>query len=115
MQFTLEIPDTEAQRIALAVCSRDGYTPAGLMDAVERTKTHVFRYLAAVVIEQEANAAAVQAADAVRGNADDPLAQALFAPVTPPAPTPVGPTGPDGPVGPITGPTGSTAFLGAIR
>ena len=112
-QFVLDIPDSAAQRIAYAVCSRDGYTPADMADAIERTKAHVFKYLAATVIEQEAGAAATAAADAVRGNADDPLAQALFTPVAPQPP--VGPTGPDGPVGPITGPTGSTAFLGAMR
>ena len=113
MQFTVEIPDTEAQRIALAVCSRDGYTPVDIMDAVERTKTHVFRYLAGVVIEQEAAEAAVAAADAVRGNASDPLAQALFAPVVPP-----GPVGPEPPVEPgttgATGATGATGSLGSL-
>lgn len=109
-QFILDIPDSAAQRIAYAVCSRDGYTPLDLADAIERTKNHVFRYLASVVIEQEANAAAVAAADTVRGNASDPLAAALFTPVAPPAPEPpLGPVGPTGPVAPEIGMTGATA------
>lgn len=83
MQFILEIPDAEATRIATAICAADGYGPPDLMAAVDHTKTHVFRYLARVVIEQEASAAAVAAADAVRGNANDPLAAALFTSVIP--------------------------------
>lgn len=112
-QFIFEISDQQAQRIALAVCARDGYTPTGIADATERTKQHVFRYLASVVIEQEANAAAVAAADTVRGNAADPLAAALFTPLPPdPEPAPLGPTGPVGPVDP--GITGSTSFQAVI-
>jgi len=113
-QFVLDIPDAQAARIATAVCARDGYTPTGIADATERTKQHVFRYLARIVIEQEAGTAAAAAADAVRGNADDPLAAALFTPVPTPEP-PVGPEGPDGPVGPVVGPTGSTSMAEAIR
>lgn len=112
-QFVFEIPDEQAARIATAVCASQGYGPTGVEDATQFTAQYVFRHLAGIVIGQEASAAAAQAADAVRGNASDPLAQALLTPVAPVPP--VGPTGPDGPVGPVTGPTGSTAFLGAIR
>ena len=120
-QFIFEIPDAQAQRIALAVCAREGYTPTGIADATERTKQHVFKYLASLVIEQEANAAAVAAADQVRGNASDPLAAALFTPVEPEPEPPVGPVGPTGPDGGVTGPvsptgaTGSMSLAAAIR
>ena len=112
-EFILQIPDEAAGRIAYAVCRADGYGPADFASAVEHTKEHVFRYLARMVIEQEANAAAVAAADEIRGNADDPLAAALFTPVVPQPepviPGPVGPTGPGGETGPVA-PTGATAF-----
>lgn len=113
-QFIFEIPDAEAARIATAVCRADGFGPADMGAAVEHTKEHVFKYLARVTIEQEANAAAVAAADTVRGNAADPLAAALFTPVLPEPPVdwPEGPTGPTGPVQPGT--TGSTSFQAII-
>ena len=113
-QFVLDIPDAEAARIATAVCRADGFGPADMAAATEHTKQHVFQYLARIVIEQEANAAAVAAADLVRGNADDPLAAALFVPVLPEPPVdwPEGPTGPTGPVEP--GITGSTSFQAII-
>lgn len=100
-QFILDIPDAQAARIAAAVCSSQGYGPTNAADATEFTKTYVFRHLAGIVIGQEASAAAAVAADRVRGNANDPLAAALFTPVVPdpepgPAPAPVGPTGPTG-------------------
>ena len=113
-QFILDIPDSAAARIAQAVCAHDGYGPPDMAAAIDHTKGHVFRYLAALVIGQEAGAAATAAADAVRGNADDPLAAALFTPI----PGPVGPQGPDGPTGPLgpePGFTGSTAMTTAIR
>lgn len=105
--FVFEIPDAEAARIATAVCRADGYGPADAADATEHTKQHVFKYLARLTIEQEANAAGSAAADAVRGNASDPLAQALFTPV--PDPGPVGPE-----PGPEPGVTGSTSFMAPI-
>lgn len=77
-QFIFEIPDLQAARIAQAVCTANGYAPASAQDATEFTKQWVFRTLARMVIEQEANAAATQASSAVYGNADDPLAQALL-------------------------------------
>lgn len=112
--FTFEIPDAEASRIALAVCAANGYGPASAEDATQYTAGYVFRHLARIVIDQEAGAAASAAADAVRGNASDPLAQALFTPVVPPPPAdwPEGPTGPTGPVQPGT--TGSTSFQAII-
>ena len=113
-QFIFDIPDAEAARIAAAVCASQGYGPAGMADATEFTKAYVFRHLARIVIEQDAADAAAQAADAVRANPDDPLAQWLYPPTPPapepPIPGPVGPTGPDGPTGPVGGETGATAF-----
>lgn len=79
-QFILDIPDAAAARIATAVCTTNGYGPRDMADAIEFTKGYVFRHLAGIVIGQEAGAAATAAADAVRANADDPLAAALFTP-----------------------------------
>jgi len=108
-QFIFEIPDAEAARIATAVCRADGFGPADMTAAIDHTREHVFKYLARITVDQEANAAAVAAGDAVRGNASDPLAAALFTPVLPdPEPGPVGPD--PGPVAP----TGATAF-GIVR
>ena len=112
--FLFEIPDNEAARIAGAVCASQGYAPTGAEDATEFTKNYVFRHLAGIVISQDAAAAAASAADAVRTNPADPLAQALFTPI----PGPVGPQGPDGPTGPLgpePGFTGSTAMAEAVR
>jgi len=111
MEFCVEIPDTEAARIAAAVCARDGYAPPDMAAAVEHTREHVFRYLAGIVIEQEAAQAAAQAADGVRTNPDDPLAQWLYPPA-PPAPEPE--PGPVGPTGPVGGITGATSMMTAI-
>jgi len=106
--FTFAIPDSEAARIAAAVCASQGYGPSGPADATQFTAGYVFRHLAGIVIGQEAAQAAAQAADAVRTNATDPLAQALLTPVAPPAPEPSpgpqGPTGESGPTGAIGGP-----------
>lgn len=77
-QFTFEIPDREAQRIAIAVCTANGYAPVSAADAQEFTKNWVFRTLARIVVEQEAGAAASAARDAVYANPNDPLAQALL-------------------------------------
>ena len=109
-QFIFDIPDAEAARIAAAVCASQGYGATSAADATEFTKTYVFRHLARIVIEQDAAAAAAQAADAVRANADDPLAQALLTPIVPP-----GPVGPEpGPASP-TGSTAFTSLAAAIR
>lgn len=117
--FLFEIPDQQAERIAAAVCASQGYAPTSAADATEYTKTAVFRWLAGMVIELDAAAAAASAADAVRTNPADPLAQALFTPVLPepePPVGPVGPTGPEGPTGPVEpGATGSTGLAQAIR
>ena len=111
-QFVLDIPDSAAARIANAVCTSQGYWPTGVQDATEFTKQYVFRHLAGIVIGQEAAVAAAAASDEVRGNADDPLAAALFTPVAPaPAPEP----GPIGPVDPNPGITGSTGFMSVTR
>lgn len=77
-QFTFEIPDQEAQRIAIAVCTDNGYAPISADDAQEFTKDWVFRMLARIVIEQEARVAASAARDAIYANPNDPLAQALL-------------------------------------
>ena len=82
-QFVFEIPDEQAARIATAVCASQGYGPAGIEDATQFTAGYVFKHLARIVIEQEAGAAASAAADQVRSNADDPLAQALLTPIAP--------------------------------
>lgn len=109
MEFCVTIPDTEAARIAAAVCAQDGYAPPDAQAAVQHTQAHVFRYLARIVVEQEAAQAAAQAADGVRTNPNDPLAQWLYPPAPPtPEPGPVGPVGPSGPVGPVVGETGAT-------
>lgn len=76
--FTFDIPEDEAQRIAIAVCASYGYDPSSGQTPVEFTKEVVFRWLADTTREFEAKVAADTARNAVLNNPDDPLAGAAL-------------------------------------
>lgn len=77
-QFTVELPEAEAQRIATAICVTHGYSPELGIDPVEFTRRVVMRWLIEQTLSCESNVAATQARAAVLENPDDPLAQALL-------------------------------------
>lgn len=103
VSVTVEMPASEAGRVATAYCARRGYGPSSMQDAVEYVRTTILSDLYRDTLEYEAGLAASAARDAVMANPNDPL---VPQPATP-EPEPVGPTGPTGGTG-NTGPTGAT-------
>ncbi len=77
-QFTFEVPDAAAERIAAAVCNRFGYDPETGMTPTEFTAGVVFNWLRDVTISYEADIAADTARSAVLENPDDPLLNIVF-------------------------------------
>lgn len=101
ISVTVELPASEAGRIATAYCANHGYGPTSAADAVAFVRQSILDDLYRQTLEYEAGIAASAARDGVWANPNDPLAQALLTPVQP------GPDGGGGGQG-ETGATGAT-------
>lgn len=121
ISVTVELPASEAGRIAVAFCASRGYGPNSMDDAVAFVRRTIIDDLYRQTLEYEAGLAAAAARDAVYANPNDPLATPppfVPTPAPDPGPGPSEPTGPTGDSGPtgitvITGPTGGTGATGA--
>lgn len=98
VSVTVEMPASEAGRVATAYCAIRGYGPSSMQDAVAYVRTTILSDLYRDTLEYEAVIAASAARDAVFANPDDPLVSAIV----------TQPIEPDSPVAP-TGPTGASA------
>jgi len=78
ISVTVELPASEAGRIATAYCATRGYGPADDADAVRYVRDGILADLCRQTLEYEAALAASAARGSVFGNANDPLAQALL-------------------------------------
>jgi hypothetical protein len=75
ISVTVEMPASEAGRVATAFCARRNYGPSGVEDAVRYVRETILAELYRDTLEFEAGLAASAARDAVMANPDDPLAQ----------------------------------------
>jgi hypothetical protein len=99
ISVTVEMPASEAGRVATAFCARRGYGPTGVDDAVRYVRETILAELYRQTLEYEAGLAAAAARDSVFANPDDPLVSQPEQPQ--PQPGPDGPDDFDGATGPV--------------
>lgn len=71
--FTLELPAAQAERIATAICVRNGYDATSGSTPVEFTRGVVMRWLVNQTLAYESDIAVTLARAGVMENHDDPL------------------------------------------